>query len=443
MPRTLLMLSYYYPPLGGIGAQRSLKLARHLPGFGWRAIVVTPDVGSYALDPSLDDETEVIRTGSLELPRLLRAALARVRPGVLPEGSVEPATSPAVEGHGRIRRLIRTWMYIPDPCIGWLPFARRAAMDVARHADAIFSTSSPATAHLAARAVARRRSIPWIADYRDLWTRSHYPFYDSRLRSAIDRRLEGGVLRDADAVTTVSAPWRDDLARRQARPERFFVVPNGYDPEDFAGLPEPGARRNPPTAAEPFVLMYAGLFYGRRQDPRPLFEALVRLFDDGVVARDAFRVRIYGAPDPYVLGLAGELGLGEVVESMGFRPHAETLAAQRGADALWLIVRDDPRSIGHIPGKVFEYLGAGRPILAQAPADGEVARLVRRSGAGVVAPASDPDALDQALRRLCAGEIEGASSEARLEHSRKRSAERVARILDALVEGRGFPAEIR
>jgi len=444
MPRTLLMISYYYPPLGGIGAQRSLKLARYLPRFGWRAIVVTPSVGSYALDPSLDEIGEVIRTRSWELPRLLRSVAGRLGPGAVPGAAAEPADSPQIEGHRGLRKLVRTWLYIPDPCVGWLPFARRAAFAAAARADAVFSTSSPATAHLAARAVARRRSLPWIADYRDLWTDAHYPFYDSPLRLAIDRRLEGRVLADAQAVTTVSRPWRDTLARGQRDPERFRVIPNGFDPDDFAALSPPRRRPGAPSPEHPFVLLYAGLFYGRRQDPDPLFRALARLFEAGRLARDRVRVRIYGAADPYVVDRVDRLGLGDVVQNLGFRPHAETLAAQREADALWLIVRDDPRSLGHVPGKLFEYIGAGRPILAQASERGEVARIVADSEAGVVVAPDDSPGLDAALLRLYRDEIAPASPEARLDHSRERVAGRFAELLDSMIgERRHLPAPIR
>ena len=164
--RRILMLAYFFPPLGGAGVQRSLKFARYLPAEGWDPTVVTVRSQDYWMaDATLAAEigatTEVIRTASFTGLTLLRRLTPRHSGG---SGAPRRSTRTI----GRLRAL-SGWVLVPDSYVGWTPYAWRAALEAHRRRpfDAIYTTSSPDSAHLAGRTLARRLGLPWVADFRD------------------------------------------------------------------------------------------------------------------------------------------------------------------------------------------------------------------------------------------------------------------------------------
>lgn len=409
--RRVLMFCYYYPPLGGIGSQRSQKFARYLGDYGWQPAVIAPRQGCYFVDPTLDDGSsrgvEITRTGALDLVSLLKRRVANATKG---EAVDDAASLRPIEGGAAVRRLrraVHNWLYIPDGQVGWLPYALRAARRVmAAHAvDAIYSSSFPVTAHLIASRIKRATGKPWVADFRDLWTENHYAEYSSRLRKRIDQRIEARLLDHADIITTVSDEWAETLRRLTGGRKRVEVIRNGFDAGEF----DAAERRAP----RQWTVAYVGLFYGAKQDPSPFLTALRRLIDGGAIARDAVRFQIVGEPDSYVRDLVARFGLGDVTTFTGFVAHSEAVAHQVNASLLLLIVPNHPASAGQVPGKLYEYIGARRPILALAPPEFEAARLVRQAGAGVAVDASDAAGIEGVLRESYAAfQSGGASSNA-------------------------------
>lgn len=393
----VLMVCYYYPPLGGIGSQRAQKLARYLPGYGWQPVVLTPAQGSYLMDHTLDDGSaagvEVVRTPALDLSARFKRLVPR-------GGSEAPAPGGrgeaigATPGRGVVqvaRNAVRTWVYIPDGQVGWYSGAVRSGLEVVRRqpVDAIFSTSFPITAHLIAARLKRATGKPWIADFRDLWTENHYAEYHSRLRKRIDQRIEQRLFAQADVLVTVSEAWAATLRRLTGGRKRVEVIRNGYDSGEFAGL-----GRQP---TEQWTLTYVGLFYGARQDPKPVLEAIRRLIDAGRMERDKVLFNVVGQPDAYVQGLVETLGLADIARFTGFVPYREALQHQVNASLLLLILHGEQSDPGHIPGKLYEYLGSGTPILALVPPHFEAARIINDAGAGTTVTASDVDAMEAAL----------------------------------------------
>ncbi len=189
------MIAYFFPPLGGIASLRALRFARGLPESGWEALVVAPRSGDYHYDPTLSyPEDKVVRTLSLEISRTGRGALRKIAGKGIPEQASVLA---------RARQFVRRWIYLPDPQVGWYPFALAAARGVVRQqrVDAIFSSSYPITAHLVARRLHRDTGLPWVADFRDLWTDW---VWRGELRGRLDSRLEHALLAEATAIVTVS-----------------------------------------------------------------------------------------------------------------------------------------------------------------------------------------------------------------------------------------------
>jgi len=424
--RRLLVLCYFYPPLGGGGVHRVLGFTRHLPRHGWDCTVVCADAGDYwvtdeSLLASVPPGTEVIRVrgGSA-----LSAWLGLVR------GAAGRRSTRTFAG---LRRLSDWWL-MPDSYAGWSRRARAAAERRAQGGgfDAMLSSSPPDSVHLAALAVHRRTGLPWVADFRDPWVGLHFREPPSRWHRARHAALEARVLEGADVVLAASRTHADRIASRSPAPRRVIHLPNGFEPGA-------GAAPSPPAASdrERFELVFSGTL-AQMPDAEVLLEALHDWFARRPEARRRVRARFAG---PYETGYedrAIALGLKGIVEFMGPRPHAEALALQRGAAALLLW---KPRNYPTmVPGKLYEYLDSGRPILALLAPGDEAGALVARAGGEIVAP-GDRAALAASLeRRYAEWKAGGAPPSARPEwladHTRERLAARLAGVLDGLAGGK-------
>jgi glycosyltransferase involved in cell wall biosynthesis len=386
MSRRILIVAYYFPPLGGIGSLRLLGFARHLPEFGWEPTVIAPANGAYHRDPTLVfPEERVVRPRSLELSRWGKRLTAA-------GGSDTVAARPGRAGAG-LRELARRHVYFPDAQVGWYPGARliggglvagkrrRPGSADPPGFDAILSSSFPITAHLIARSLHRRSGIPWVADFRDPWSAAMADHDPRRPRATA---LERALAQEAAAVIMPSPTWAAEHERRWGR--QISVVPNGY--EAWVG----DALR--PTREDGFVLAHLGTHYPGQQDLSTLWDAAARLRAAG----SDVRVRFVGELPAVVAADLRRRGLEP--EATGFLSHSE--AALQIASASVLVAagpsRDRPAQRGWIPAKLFDYLATDRPIVyvSARPNDG-ASLLDDQSGAHVVAP-GDTDAALAALR---------------------------------------------
>jgi hypothetical protein len=393
-PPVLALLAYYYPPLAGVASERAAALARHLPDHGWDPVVVTARSGFYhrALTATADD-ARVVRTLNPELSRVLRQ-LYRRQLSAEDSAVVEPTATGSVGG--RARRLVRDWLYVPDAQVGWIPFAARAAHQLAAtHRAVLYSTSVPFSAHIAALAAAARTGRPWIAEFRDPWATSKSPARSpAPRRRDLDRALEGLVLRRADHVVVTSRATRAEFLsiHPDLNPDRISVVTNGFEPSPEAPLP---------PADAPMSLLYAGSV-APGEDVRAVGAQL-----DAVHARNPGRVRlrVLGPSAPWVEGIGERpwLELGGVVSPMQAR------AAMAESSAL-LLIQAHPAYRDIIPGKLFEYIGSRRPVVAICPPGIETEQLLsEHADARLVAPNQNGDlasAVERLLREHTAGEIQ-------------------------------------
>ena len=379
--RRVLMLHYYFPPLGGMGSVRVVKIASQLPQVGWMPMVVSPRSGPDVYDPSLvAPEACVVRTAQL---RLRRAGAGLVPPAVArAPGRGHPAAG--------VRALVHRWLYRPDPQIGWYPFALRAARRALREhpADAIFSSSCPITAHLVARALHRETRLPWIAEFRDLWTDAS-PHDGRRLEAVV--ALERALIRQATGVVTVSDTWMDLFQSRGAR--RVWTLTNGFDPREFAA--EIAPRRLTAT--------YVGTYYPDRQDMHTAIAAL------GALARErpysSLTLRFVGELPPALPAALATHGLGARVDYTGFVPHTDCVREMMASTVLLVpgpVTDERPELRGNIAGKTFECLATRRPILFVGAPDSDAARLLRPfARVRIVAP-GDVEGAKAALRSILA-----------------------------------------
>jgi glycosyltransferase involved in cell wall biosynthesis len=414
----LLLVTLYFPPAGGGGVQRPLKFATHLPALGIETHVLAPD------DPKwLHEDAE------LTVPT--QAWIHRAR-YVGPSGR-----RIADELHGRsgidlaVRRAstIGRRLLVPDENVTWNATAIPKAISIVRREgiDVVLTTSPPGSVHMIGAAVKRATGAKWVADLRDSIVRHPHRSTEGLGAFAKEKARAGVaqlVARQADAIVTAADAITEET--RSLTPHgRVATIANGSDFDDFAGLEYRRTDR--------FRLTHTGSFFGHR-DPRPFLRALQASGLDEVTAR------FVGDFRPGDREFLESLQLGDRVELVDYVPRRESLRLQRDSDALLLLIPEaGGRGRGILSGKVFEYLAAERPILALVPPDGAAAQLIRDTGAGVVAPPEDEEAIRHALvslhTRWQRGDLDGPplSVEWRDRLSRASRVEELADLLKALL----------
>jgi glycosyltransferase involved in cell wall biosynthesis len=412
-----LIVSFYFPPAGGGGVQRPLKLATHLPELGIETHVLAPD-----------DPRWIHRDDELQPPTLAWVHRARY----LGTGGRKPAEElHGTQGLQRLSKQAQLFgrrFLVPDENVSWNLTAIPAAIRIVRNEgiDVVVTTSPPSSVHLIGAAVKRATGVKWVADLRDsLLAHPH-----RRAERLVVRAKEQGehavarlVARNADAITCVSDAIADEL-RERAPTGLVITISNGSDFDDFAGLER--------HASDRFRLTHTGSFFGKR-DPRPFLMALDRSGLDDVV------VRFLGDFRAADREWAETLELGDRLDLIPYASRRRSLELQRDSEALLLLIPDaGGRGRGVLSGKVFEYLAAERPILAVVPPDGAAAGLIREAGAGLVVAPEDVDGMAAALRdlhaRWRAGTLDGPplSAEWRRKVSRRSRSEDFVRVLEAV-----------
>jgi len=410
-------VTFYFPPAGGGGVQRSLKLAQYLPALGIETHVLAPD-----------DPKWVHRDPELRVPT--HAWVHRVR-YVGPSARKPAEELRAAEGLERAlvqASLTASRMLVPDARVTWNLTAIPAAIRIVRREgiDVVVTTSPPGSIHLAGAAVQRATGARWLADLRDPLVANPHRRSDTtatRARQAANEQLARLVARRADAISCVSEAIAEEVRGLGAH-GIVRTIANGCDFDDFAGLEYRPAPR--------FRITHTGSFFGKR-DPRPFLQAL---HDSGLDAVARFVGDFRSADREW----AESLGLGDRLELVEYAPRAEALRLQRDSEALLLLVPDaGGRGMGVLSGKVFEYLAAGRPILAAVPPDGAAAALIKETGAGVVVAPDDVAGLRAALQALHARFLDGGlhsielAADARARLSRQARVEETAELLRAIV----------
>lgn len=398
----LLLVSHHFPPMGGAGVQRALKFVRYLGDFGVQPVVLAGEDPGYLQDPSLLAELPAgLRVLRVPHRSALQRLLALRRKGA-PAADARATAAPNAAARDA---LLGAWAALqwPDERGGWARAAWAPARQLLRDEgiELVLSTAPPVAAHALARRLARDAGLPWVADWRDLWADNPgnpAPAW----RRALERRAEARWLRDAAGVVAVTPAWQRRYAAQLGARCPVAWIPNGYDEADFADLP---LACEPADAA--LRLVHTGSFYGPR-DPSPLLDALHRLLATRPPGARALKLRLVGAlGGRFEAALAGfEARHPGVIERRPYVPHAEALAEMRAADVLLLVVgagdgRQAAVVAGTLPGKLFEYLRADRPVLLLGDPAGDAAAVLRRHGRGWIADERQPAAIAAALAALC------------------------------------------
>ena len=380
----ILFVTFWIPPTNSVGAVRTGKFAKFLLEEGHTLRVLAgPAVAPRSLP--LEIPEALITRAALPGPGWVDTLLQRLhrRAAAAPAGPAPAAPASSQEG---LRNHYYAWRHFPDRQAGWRGPALASGRRLLREfrPDLIVASAPPYTGLLVARRLAREARLPWVAELRDPWSRNPYSVFPS-WRRALDIQLERRTLRPAAALVTVSPTVTAELRRRYpGKPVQ--TVLNGLSQEDLA----PPPHRAP---SDTLSIVYTGTIYVGRRDPSPLFAAIERLGS----RRERVLVQFYGPNASEVIPLASRFGVAQCVAVNSPVPYRQSLSIQGGADALLLLQRNDPTDEGNIPAKVFEYLGARRPIILLGYEGGIVAEMIRARGAGLTS--NDPAIIAAQLER--------------------------------------------
>lgn len=432
--RSVLLVAYYFPPFRASGVYRPLKFAKYLPEFGWKPTILTvsnqPEGSTDdGLLGQLPDCATIYRAWSLEPKRLENrlydsmyrrgsdtrsaSASAEAITAAAPSGS--PSAIAMLKDY--IKRFVLTplrvashELYVPDDVVGWLPFAVAKGLQAIREqrVEAIITTAPPATCHLVGLTLSRITGLPWIADYRDPWTDNFIRDDSAKWRRSLERSLESRVLARADRVVHVGERLRElslkSFPHVDARKHR--VIFNGFDENDFASA---GTRAYNAAPSEPLELINIGTIYPNSSFPT-FIDGLRRWLEQGG-GRNLTVSLVASEHDIAVEVL--ELLKTEPVKShvriLGFKPHREAVRLMTQADGILFMPSGGNDRAGHtiIPGKLFELMRSGRPVILIG-GGGEAAEILASSGTGesiASDPASIADRLDALVERKRAGQL--------------------------------------
>lgn len=414
----VLMIAYHYPPMrGSSGIQRTLKFSQYLPQCGWSPVVLSAHPRAY-VNPGPDQMGDI--PASVPVHRAFALDTAR---------------------HLAFRGRYLGFMALPDRwaswCLGAIPAGLRL---IRRHRPAvIWSTYPIASAHLVGLALRRLSGLPWVADLRDPMTDDGYP--ENPLTRKAYLWIERQTIRHCTvAVCTTPGAIATYHARFPAIPrERFRLIENAYDEENFTEAEREQPDRNPsqapsaPAVGKRLTLVHSGVIYPSERDPVPLFKALAALLQSGAVSAASLRVVLRATGhDAYLAELIRTHGVGSVVELAPHIPYRAALAEMLAADALLIL---QAANCNHqVPAKLYEYLRARRPILALTEAAGDTAATLRRAGIDTIAPLDDNEAigamLPRFLQQVRGGTAPLASAATIAAHSRRARTGQLAALLD-------------
>lgn len=435
--KKVLIILYYWPPGGGMAVQRWLKFAKYLPEYGWEPIVYAPENADYPeTDHTLVAEAQkitVLKRTIFEPSRLYGKFLGlskKEKLGVSMSLSAKPSRIKSLKN--QLSMWIRANLFIPDAHVFWVrPSYRYLKKYLAAHpVDVIVTTGTPHSIHLIGRRLRKKFDIPWVADFRDLWTKIDY-YADLPLTRTADRRhhrMEQRVLREADHVVTVGELWKQEFLNAGAR--EVTVITNGYDPEDMPS--------DPPVTDRKFTLVHVGSI-GKNRNATALWKVLgEKTAIDKRFAAD-LELKLIGGADFSVLESIRAAGLAPNLNRIEYLDHREALRAQQNAGVLLLLINNSADARGRLTGKIFEYMAAKRPILAIGPEDGEAALLLEKTGAGRTAGYENPSAMarfiDPYYEDWKNNRLEGAKTDASV-YSRKHLTGLLAGLLNRITESR-------
>ena len=436
--KRVLIISYYWPPTGGSGVQRWVKFAKYLPSEGWQPVIYTPEnPEQLAVDESLAAEVpeaaEVVKTRIIEPYELYKKLLRRS--GHSKEAvEVNPVNAQNKSLLQKAAMWVRGNLFRPDPRCLWIrPSVRFLKKYLSEHpVDLIVSTGPPQSMHMIGLRLSRETGLPWIADFRDPWTKIFY-FKHLSMTPATERwhkKMEKKVLDEASAVVAVSPLVQQEFQAMTDTPVE--LITNGFDECDFSSEPCTEAYGG---ASQEFTITHTGLF-AADGNPTVLWDVLAEKCHADEAFRKLLRIKLIGKTDDQILKALKDRGLESSLINMGYQTHSVAVDQQRQASVLILPLRKEPEYRAVLPGKLFEYLASQRPILGIGQPDGAMAMIVNETGTGTVIDWNDKEGISQYIEQCWKRHLEGrlSSDGADLSRFTRRSlTRRMAGLFDKII----------
>lgn len=407
--KRVLIISYYWPPTGGSGVQRWVKFAKYLPSEGWQPVIYTPEnPEQLAVDESLAAEVpeaaEVVKTRIIEPYELYKKLLRRS--GHSKEAvEVNPVNAQNKSLLQKAAMWVRGNLFRPDPRCLWIgPSVRFLKKYLSEHpVDLIVSTGPPQSMHMIGLRLSRETGLPWLADFRDPWTKIFY-FKHLAMTPATERwhkKMEKMVLDEASAVVAVSPLVQQEFQAMTDTPVE--LITNGFDECDFSSEPCTEAYGG---ASQEFTITHTGLF-AADGNPTVLWDVLAEKCHADEAFRKLLRIKLIGKTDDQILKALKDRGLESSLVNMGYQTHSVAVDQQRQASVLILPLRKEPEYKAVLPGKLFEYLASRRPILGIGQPDGAMAMIVEETRTGTVIDWNDKEGISQYIEQCWKRHLEG------------------------------------
>ena len=434
--KRVLIITYYWIPSGGAGVQRWLKFVKYLRDFGWEPIVYAPKNADYAIvdhsfEEDIPQDIEVLKHRIWE-PYGLFHKLSGKDSKTMQAGFIDE--NKEKNWKDKLAIWIRGNFLIPDPRVFWVrPSIKFLSEYIRNHpVDAVISTGPPHSMHLIALGVKRKfPAIQWLADFRDPWTNIDFyaDLHPGFLADKIHHALEELVVQKADQVVVVTPGHAKEYS--VLCPKSIAMITNGYDAADIQSTQMP--------LDDKFTITHTGSLNEAR-NPLVLWQALSELCQEIPGFSSKLQIQLIGKVDFSIFDSIEKLGLGAQMVKIDYLPHAEAIAKQQSSQLLLLVVNNVANAKGILPGKLFEYMGVRRPIVAIGPSDGDAAKIIEDSSSGVIVDYEDVRTMKTYISEYYQQYQTigiNVSNQDTAQYTRKALAGKIAGLLDEMVKQTG------
>jgi glycosyltransferase involved in cell wall biosynthesis len=395
--KKVLIITYYWPPTGGAGVQRWLKFSKYFREFGWEPIIYTPSNPDFPINDDtllkdIPDNVTVLKTAITEPYDIYRKIMGKKKTDAVNQGFLSEGKE------NKFLQSLMIWVrgnfFIPDARKFWIKPSIIFLSDYIQKnkIDAIISTGPPHSMHLIALGLKLKHAIPWIADFRDPWTQ--IDFYSqlklTKFADSKHKKLENKVLMNASKVVTVSKSWANDLELLGNRPVQ--VITNGFDSDDFLS-------DETQTMLAGFLFHHIGAL-NKDRNPHTLWKVLGDLCKQDVKFKKDLKLKFTGKTDSAVFESLKLNGLLENSEKTEYMAHSEVVKLLLKSPILLLPLNDTPNVSGIVPGKLFEYMAARRPIFSIGDLNGDTASIINETESGTMVGFKDYDGTKNAILNL-------------------------------------------
>ena len=380
----VLVVAYYFPPMGLSGVQRTLKFVKYMKNYNWEPTVLTSgNVAYFAHDKILAAEAEnagikIIRVGGKEPNSLLSKKYSTVKP---PRELVR-----------KILSMISQTFFIPDNKISW---SKEAAKEIKKllkkeNFDVIFITAPPFSSFYYLRKL-KKLDVPIMFDYRDLWYGSYFAFYPTLFHKALHKRMEYLSLKAAEKIVVTNRKIKEKLinAYKFLTFNDVVIVSHGFDQEDFENVkPEPKPN-------DKMIITYSGVFI-EYCTPKYFLQAFKNLAIERPDVASQIQLNFVGYLGKENKALIKKLNIEEFIKEFGYVDHKESIKKIISSDVLWLMVGKKKNIDAILPGKLLEYMGSRKPIIGCVP-DGVAKLTLEEYGASFL---TEPDNVEEIKNTL-------------------------------------------